>query len=120
MNWILAAACGIASIPAGLRWLRIAQREHYLAPSVSRFAWRWWTSGPLNLGLLAIALVGVIGSVWSVWFGFLVAAAQIGPIGLSVKGKTSPLAWTSRLSRLAVFSGLVILIVKARRRHRRA
>lgn len=111
MNWILAAACGIASIPAGLRWLRIAQREHYLAPSVSRFAWRWWTSGPLNLGLLAIALVGVIGSVWSVWFGFLVAAAQIGPIGLSVKGRTSPLAWTSRLSRLAVFSGLVILIV---------
>lgn len=111
MIWILAAVCGIASIPAGLRWLRIAQREHYLAPSVSRFAWRWWTSGRLNLGLLTVALVGVIGSVWSVWFGFLVAAAQIGPIGLSVKGKTSPLAWTSRLSRVAVFSGLVILIV---------
>ncbi len=111
MNWVLAAACGIASVPAGLRWLRIAQREHYIAPSVSRFAWRWWTSGPLNLGLLAIALVGVVGTVWSVWFGFLVAVAQIGPIGLSVKGKTSPLVWTSRLSRLAVVSGLAILIV---------
>ncbi len=54
MIWVLAAICGVASIPAGLRWLRIAQREHYLPPSVSRFAWRWWTNGSSNLGLFAL------------------------------------------------------------------
>ncbi len=37
-------------VPAGLRWLRVAQREHYLAGSVLRFAGRWWGSTPLNLG----------------------------------------------------------------------
>ena len=26
-----------------LRWWRVAQREHYLAGSVTTFAWRWWT-----------------------------------------------------------------------------
>ncbi len=35
---------------AGPRWLRVAQREHYLVDAVSRFALRWWTSGPVNLG----------------------------------------------------------------------
>ena len=80
MTWVLAAVCGLATIPAGLRWLRIAQREHYLAPSVTRFALRWWSVSPTNRLLLALGVVGVIGTIWSVWFGFLVAAAQIGPV----------------------------------------
>lgn len=62
----------------------------------------------MNLGLLAIGVIGVIGAIWSVWFGFLVAVAQIGPIGLSVKGVTSPLAWTDRLKRVAFVVGLVL------------
>lgn len=101
MIW-LAAACGLASIPAGLRWLRVAQREHYLAPSATRFALRWWTTGNLNRALLGLGLVGVLGSLWSVWFGFAVVAAQVGPKGLSIRGVSSPLAWTGRLQRLAV------------------
>ena len=43
--WALLAACLLAAIPAGLRWLRVAQREHYLAGAVATFAGRWWTSG---------------------------------------------------------------------------
>ena len=34
--WITVAACVLACVPAGLRWLRVAQREHYLAGSASR------------------------------------------------------------------------------------
>jgi UDP-N-acetylmuramoyl-tripeptide--D-alanyl-D-alanine ligase len=109
MIWVLAAVCGVASIPAGLRWLRIAQREHYLAPSVSRFAWRWWTNGSSNLGLFALGLVGIIGTFWSPWFGFLVAISQIGPVGLGIKGTTSPLVWTGRLKRVAFVSGLILV-----------
>lgn len=106
MIWVLAAACAAASIPAGLRWLRIAQREHYLDGYVSRFAWRWWSSGPTNPILLVLGLVGVVGTLWDARSGFLVVATQFGPIGLPAKGVTSPLAWTSRLRRVAVLLGL--------------
>ena len=111
MTWVLAVACGVASVPAALRWLRVSQREHYLAPSTTRFAWRWWTNGLINKGLLVVGVVGVVGTLWSVWFGFLVAAAQIGPVGLGVQGSTSTLAWTDRLRRLAILVGGAVLVL---------
>lgn len=105
MIWLLAVACAAATIPAGLRWLRVAQREHYLPGEVSRFAARWWLSSPLDIALALVALTGVVMSESDLRWGFLVAAAQVGPIDLSLKGRTSPLAWTNRLRRLAVVSG---------------
>lgn len=110
MTWTLAAVCALASIPAGLRWLRVAQREHYLAPSATRFAIRWWSNGWRNGALAMVATVGVLGSLWSVWFGFLVALAQVGPIGLGVRGLSSPLTWTARLKRLALTAGAFMLV----------
>ena len=109
MTWMLAGACAIASIPAGLRWLRVAQREHYLAPSATQFAWRWWTSGLVNVALVLVATVGVVGTLWSAWFGFMAAAAQVGPVGLNVRGRTSNLVWTPRLKRLG-FLTLVFVV----------
>jgi UDP-N-acetylmuramoyl-tripeptide--D-alanyl-D-alanine ligase len=106
--WWLLAACALATIPAGLRWLRVAQREHYLPPAVANFAGRWWTSGPANIFLLTLMVVGLVGSWWSIWWAFLVPAAQVGPIGLSIRGRTSPLAWTGRLRRAAVVSALLV------------
>lgn len=107
MIWVLAALCGLASIPAGLRWLRVAQREHYLAPAATRFAVRWWVTGTINRTLLALGVLGVVGSVWSVWFGLVVVAVQVGPVGLSIRGVNAPLAWTPRLQRLAGVSGAI-------------
>lgn len=111
MTWALVAVCVMASAPAGLRWLRVAQREHYLAPSVTRFARRWWGSSWLNCALGVLALLGVVGAILDPWYGFLAAVSQIGPVGLSLRGKTSPLAWTDRLRRLAVVSGLLVALV---------
>lgn len=112
MIWALAGASALAAVPAGLRWLRIAQREHYLASSVTRFALRWWTTGPVNPLLLLVGLAGVVGSLWDVRSGFLAVVAQFGPVGLSVKGTTSPLAWTARLRRLAgTTAGFVVLVI---------
>jgi UDP-N-acetylmuramoyl-tripeptide--D-alanyl-D-alanine ligase len=54
-----------------------------------------------------LALIGVIGSAWSVWFGFLAVIAQVGPIGLGIRGVSSPLAWTSRLRRLAGLAAIL-------------
>jgi UDP-N-acetylmuramoyl-tripeptide--D-alanyl-D-alanine ligase len=111
MNLLLAALFVVATIPAGLRWLRVAQREHYLAPSVTRFAMRWWFNGAANLLLALVAVAGVVGSVFSPFFAVLVPLAQLGPIGLTVKGASSPLAWTGRLKRLAIAAGFLVLIV---------
>jgi UDP-N-acetylmuramoyl-tripeptide--D-alanyl-D-alanine ligase len=112
MNWLLAAACALAAVPAGLRWLRVAQREHYLPPAATRFAARWWIVGSINPLLALLALGGVAGSLVDARLGFLTAFAQIGPIGLSVRGRTSPLAWTTRLRRVAsLAAGLALVII---------
>ena len=107
----LVGACLLAAIPAGLRWLRVAQREHYLAGSVATFAGRWWTSGTANIALLTLMVIGLVGSWWSVWWAFLVPVAQLGPIGLSIRGRTSPLAWTARLRRVAIGASILMIAV---------
>lgn len=98
---------GIASV----RWLRVAQREHYLAPATSRFAWRWWMATRLNRVLGLIAVAGVVGSFFvEPVLAWLALAGAVGPIGLGLRGRTSPLAWTSRLWRLAVVTGVLVLL----------
>jgi UDP-N-acetylmuramoyl-tripeptide--D-alanyl-D-alanine ligase len=110
MTWPVLALCVAATVPATLRWWRVAQREHYLAFSVSRFAIRWWNSSWINRYLAVLSLVGVVGAFFDPWFGLLAGVSQVGPVGLSVKGTTSPLAWTSRMRRVGVVSGLVVAI----------
>jgi UDP-N-acetylmuramoyl-tripeptide--D-alanyl-D-alanine ligase len=109
------ATCAAAVVPAGLRWLRVAQREHYLADAASRFALRWWTASPLNPLLLAVGAAGlVLASRWPLAAIATAAVVIVGPIGLGVRGRTSPLAWTRRLRTLAgvwaVLQGGVIAV----------
>jgi UDP-N-acetylmuramoyl-tripeptide--D-alanyl-D-alanine ligase len=110
--WITVASCLIACVPAGLRWLRVAQREHYLAGSASRFAVRWWRATPVNLvsALIAVAAGGVT-LQWPVAGVITACVVAGGPLGLSVRGRTSPLAWTGRLRRLAAATVLVEVVV---------
>ncbi|MHB1711015.1 MAG: Mur ligase family protein [Acidimicrobiales bacterium] len=113
--WITVAACVAACVPAGLRWLRVAQREHYLGGSCGRFALRWWTVTPLNS---ILALVGVGAGLLAVWWPLAgvgtAAVIASGPVGLSTRGRTSPLAWTRRLRTLAgLWAILEIAVVAA-------
>jgi UDP-N-acetylmuramoyl-tripeptide--D-alanyl-D-alanine ligase len=110
--WITFALCLASCGPAGLRWLRVAQREHYLAGSVSRFAARWWRVTPLNTALAALAVIAAVASLWWPVAGVAVAAVvAAGPVGLSLRGRTSPLAWTRRLRTLAVVWVVLELLV---------
>jgi UDP-N-acetylmuramoyl-tripeptide--D-alanyl-D-alanine ligase len=94
------AVCAL--VLAYVRWLRVAQREHYLPGSTSRFARRWWGSGPLNLGLGAVGAAGALTSIWYSPAAYAAAvAASAGPVGLTVRGRTSKMVWTARLRRLA-------------------
>ncbi|MDQ1426996.1 MAG: UDP-N-acetylmuramoyl-tripeptide--D-alanyl-D-alanine ligase [Acidimicrobiaceae bacterium] len=99
---ILFAAALVAAGLAGVRWLRVAQREHYLPGSVVRFARRWWSIGPNRL-LGAAALLGLAGAAAKVAPAGLVAVAAVaaGPFGLGLRGRTSALVWTRRLKVLA-------------------
>ncbi len=96
------AACSAATVPAGLRWLRVAQREHYLPDAASRFALRWWRSSPLNLAGVTAAAAGIV--LCTRWPTTALATAAVvagGPLGLGIRGRTSPLTWTRRLRTLA-------------------
>ena len=108
MIWLIAGACTIAVLVSGLRWLRVAQREHYLPLEVSKFARRWTSASVSNRLLDLAAFAGAVGAIFfDERWAFVVAAAQVGPIGLSLRGSSAPLAWTDRLKRVAVVSGVI-------------
>ncbi|HWE68987.1 MAG TPA: UDP-N-acetylmuramoyl-tripeptide--D-alanyl-D-alanine ligase [Acidimicrobiales bacterium] len=113
LAWITVAAAAVACVPAGLRWLRVAQREHYLAGSAVRFAARWWTITAVNRAMAGMAVAAGVISVWWPPVGVVTAAAVVaGPLGLSWKGRTAPLAWTRRLRTLAgIWAVLEIVVV---------
>ncbi len=112
--WVTVAACVLACGPGGLRWLRVAQREHYLAGSVTRFAGRWWRTTPANTALAAAALAAAVASLWWPLVGVVVAGVvAVGPLGLTLKGRTSPLAWTRRLKTLAAVWAVLEVVVVA-------
>ena len=94
---LAAAVLGVAC--ADLRWLRVAQREHYLAGSAVRFWWRWWTVTPLNVVLGVVAVSAALASIWVPALAIATGAVAAGaPVGLSLRGRTSRLAWTRRMS----------------------
>ena len=108
MSFVIPLLCLAASVVAAPRWLRIAQREHYLPRSVTRFAIRWWSTGQVNL-LLAVGAVTAALSAFSLSVMALVTAIVIvvGPSGLALRGRTSPLAWTRRLRTVAAVFGVI-------------
>ncbi|MGH8905041.1 MAG: Mur ligase family protein [Egibacteraceae bacterium] len=103
MTVLAVAAYIVAVAAASLRWLRIAQREHYQAGRVSRFALRWWRSSSANLWLAAAAVAGSVaavvldGSLALAATGVTLTALAAAPLGLGLRGRTSPLRWTRRL-----------------------
>ena len=104
---IVSGACVIAAVPAWMRWLRVAQREHYLPDATSRFALRWWLSSPVNITLILVGCAGVaLSSRFALAALASAAVAVAGPAGLSIRGRTSPLAWTRRLKTLATVSAV--------------
>ena len=96
---------------AAIKWLRVAQREHYLAGSII-FMRRVWIAGrPVNVleaVMLAGALVGHALAPDSFWPLLGCVGMVIFPIGLGYRGRTSPLNWTARLRRTA-FVGAILL-----------
>jgi len=101
----------VALVLSQLRWLRVAQREHYLPGSAAKFAMRWWFSSPANIVIFILTLGFVVATIAfsaaSLGVALLVAVA---PFGLSLRGRTSKLVWTRRLRLLSITTALVWVI----------
>lgn len=109
----LAVAVAGASV-ASLRWLRVAQREHYLEGAVTRFALRWWTSTPVEACVAAMAVAAIVGCAFVPPLAVVPAAvAVLAPRRLGIRGRTSRLVWTRRLMTLAVVFGLLQAVLIA-------
>lgn len=102
----------VAGIGTGARWLRIAQREHYIAGSTTRFAIRWWGCRASNIALGVAAFITAAGSL-SYWPLAIVVVIISGaaPIGLSMRGRSARLSWTRRLRSAALVAGLLYIAV---------
>jgi UDP-N-acetylmuramoyl-tripeptide--D-alanyl-D-alanine ligase len=113
MTVVAVVACLAAAGLAGVRWLRVAQREHYLPGSCSRIAVRWWFGLGFNTLLAVGAIVFVFLSALSPVFAFLVAIqVGVGPFGLKLRGTApGPMRWTRRLKTLAGVWAAVSLVL---------
>jgi UDP-N-acetylmuramoyl-tripeptide--D-alanyl-D-alanine ligase len=110
---VISGLTAAAAVGGGSRWLRLAQREHYIAGSVTRFAVRWWRSTPPNITIAAL-LAASVGVAWAGWWEASAAAAVLslaGPLGLSYRGRSGKLVWTRRLRALAAAAALLVIAV---------
>jgi UDP-N-acetylmuramoyl-tripeptide--D-alanyl-D-alanine ligase len=109
---IISALSIAAALGGGVRWLRIAQREHYIAGSVTRFALRWWRARLDSIAMGAVMVLGA-GTAWAGWWEGAVVAGALSlaaPRGLSYRGaRRAKLKWTRRLTIVAVVSALCVL-----------
>ncbi len=114
LDALVLAASVVATVVGGLRWLRVSQREHYLPGRATRIARLWLSLAPVDLVLAALALLlALVAAVPGLRAVALVAAvlAAILPRGLGIHGRTSRLAWTSRLRRLAVAWVVIVAVL---------
>ncbi|AWB89651.1 Mur ligase family protein [Salinibacterium hongtaonis] len=113
----------VAAALAVVRWLRVAQREHYIAGWVGRIAWLWVVRRPINAVLLAASVVLIALSVILVATQALITSAIVSlaalvvaaalPIGLGLRGTNTRLNWTQRARRLAIAYSAAIVLVGA-------
>ncbi len=117
----LAALVAVAAIVvSSVRWLRVAQREHYIPGYTLRFALRWYLERYRILNPLLGAAAVIAGVVTvarpadlipaSAGFIVVLASTLVAPRGLGYRGSTSPLKYTRRLTTVAVFTWLINLV----------
>jgi UDP-N-acetylmuramoyl-tripeptide--D-alanyl-D-alanine ligase len=112
---------GLGAVAAGaLRWLRVAQREHYIAGSCTAVALRWLRVRPASLwGLLvalgawAVAAVAGLAGVDGLAAGaalLALAAAAVFPWGMPLLGSPR-LRFTRRATTLTAVVAVIALVV---------
>ena len=114
-----------------LRWWRVLQREHYIASSLLATWWRWLVPGAscvvgatlrpttrVRVAIPAGAVAMVAALLASVAWGSMGLAVAgvtlvVFPWGLSIRGRTSRLAFTRRMTTVAIVSVVIVVFVLA-------
>ena len=115
LTLVTTVTLGLSLVAQVVRWLRVAQREHYIAGSSFVFFVRWMRMRrQMVFSTLGVAS-GVGAFLFSPRAGAVVFAVFLtfSPLGLSVRGRTSALAWTRRLKTLAGATALVMSVSAA-------
>ncbi len=110
---LVVATCGVTAAGlAGLRWLRVAQREGWAPGSASRWAARWWTlDGNIVIAVVALASLAAAPVLRPTALAAALAVAA-GPLGLPMRGRRpGPLMWTSHARRAAAVGAALTLSV---------
>lgn len=118
MSIVIIVLAGILTLAGAalalVRWFRVAQREHYIPGSTTRFAIRWWLHRPISA---AMAVGAVLSAIVSAWFPLAACITGLilglGPPGLTVRGRSARLVWTRRLRFLALVAGSMVFIISA-------
>lgn len=111
-----AVVVGVVALAiAGARWLRVAQREHYIPGSCLVTARRWARIDWWNAIAAGLALVALVGGIVADVPLLVVVAAAFGasfPLGMTVLGHEVRLKFTRRARTLtAVWAVLVAVVV---------
>ena len=121
---VAAITSGLATAALmNLKWVRIAQRVHYLPREVARIERLWFDAQPIAAlwwaGAAILALASLQGAAWLdmpqlAWLAALAPLMLLPtPWRLPFHGVTSPLAWTARAKRAYAGIFLVQILVGA-------
>lgn len=108
----------------GAKWLRVAQREHYISGSVLKMAKLWCQKRPINFALAIVVIVlsvaaliaGATNNFAAVIFAPAIIAisiiASVWPIGLALRGEPK-LVLTRRLKTLIAIAAIALAFTYA-------
>ena len=101
LHWFIFILFYSGSIINGFRWSRIAQREHYIPGSVTKFYIRWIRLKKINYLILILLSLSIFLSLMYEFASFpLVVIGLIFPYGITYRATTSKVDITPRLKRL--------------------
>ncbi len=119
MTVVAVTVGALALVAAMLRWVRVCQREHYIAGSCLRFARRWIRARKPNICLVVVGVVVLNVGLWA-WASNRIDAASLAafalagcvavfPWSMSVLGEPR-LRFTRRLVRLLAVSAFLCCV----------
>ncbi len=101
LHWFIFILFYSGSIINGFRWSRIAQREHYIPGSVTKFYIRWIRLKKINYLILILLSLSIFLSLMYEFASFpLVVIGLIFPYGINYRATSSKVDITPRLKRL--------------------
>lgn len=114
LNLVVGLAIGVLTLVSYLRWLRVAQREHYAPGRVLAMAATWCRARPVHLLVLAAIVVLCAVGVVVPWLGLVGAVGWLlWPPGLVLVSSSAKLVLTGRVRRLVVVTVVLHVVAAA-------